>query len=308
MAVRFTKVKKQAIRAQEMTIDEAFQKFMIHNEAKNLTNSSIKYYRENYGYFIECIDANLPISQVCIEDVEAFSLYLRKHKNRKDTSINTAIRATRSFLYFCMDRGYMKRFRVTIAKADQTFKEPYTQEELQKLLKRPTSDQWTQWRTWALVSYLVSTGHRASTVINLKVKDIDLHNNRIKLTHTKNRRSNFMPMASSLRDVLKEYLALWDYEPEDYLFPNRKGQKMSVSSLQNIIRRYNVSRGVEKTGVHLFRHTFAREYVVRGGDMARLQMLLGHTTLDMTKKYIMLYSKDLETDFDKFNPLNRLIK
>ena len=308
MAVRFTKVKKQEIKQQEMSVKQAFEKFMIHNEAKNLTKSSIKYYRENYGYFIESIDEAIPISQICIEDVEAFSLYLRKYKNRKDTSVNTAIRAIRSFLYFCMERGYMKPFKVPITKANETIKEPYTQEELQKLLRKPRGDEWSQWRTWALINYLVATGHRASTVINLKVKDIDLHNNRIKLTHTKNRKNCFVPMAWALKSALEEYLGLWDYEQEDYMFPNRKGQQMSVSSLQNIIRRYNESRGVQKTGIHLFRHTFAREYVLRGGDMARLQMLLGHSTLDMTKKYIMLYGHDLETDFDKFNLLNKLMK
>jgi integrase/recombinase XerD len=64
---------------------------------------------------------------------------------------------------------------------------------------------------------------------------------------------------------------------------------------------------VTKTSLHLFRHTFAKNYVLAGGGMPQLQAILGHKTLDMTRKYINLYSKDIHQDFNRLNPLNNVL-
>lgn len=61
------------------------------------------------------------------------------------------------------------------------------------------------------------------------------------------------------------------------------------------------------TGVHLFRHYYAKNYIQNGGDCLKLQKLLGHTTLEMTKIYVELYGNDLQKDYNRFNPLDVLI-
>lgn len=74
-----------------------------------------------------------------------------------------------------------------------------------------------------------------------------------------------------------------------------------------LTRSYNRSRGVEKTSIHLFRHTFARKYLVDcGGDAFMLQKLLGHSTLAMTKHYCAIYDADISKNFDRFSPLAQL--
>ena len=72
------------------------------------------------------------------------------------------------------------------------------------------------------------------------------------------------------------------------------------------VRKCNISRGVTKTSLHLFRHTFAKNYIIAGGDSVYLQRLLGHSTLSMTNHYVRLYSTDLQKNYDKFNPLDNL--
>jgi integrase/recombinase XerD len=61
-----------------------------------------------------------------------------------------------------------------------------------------------------------------------------------------------------------------------------------------------------KKSIHLYRHTFAKLSILNGIDPLRLQKLLGHSTLDMTRKYINLFGIDLKKDIDKFNPLEQL--
>lgn len=77
--------------------------------------------------------------------------------------------------------------------------------------------------------------------------------------------------------------------------------------MRQSIARYNTRRGVQKTSIHLFRHTFARKYLIDcGGDAFTLQKLLGHSTLAMTKRYCTIYDADLTKNYDNFSPLAQM--
>lgn len=77
--------------------------------------------------------------------------------------------------------------------------------------------------------------------------------------------------------------------------------------MKNYITRYNNKRGISKTGIHLFRHYFAKTYIQNSGDCLKLQKLLGHSSLEMTKIYIGLYGNDLQKGYEKLNLLDLLV-
>ena len=84
---------------------------------------------------------------------------------------------------------------------------------------------------------------------------------------------------------------------------------LSENALRLAITRYNKSRGVKKTSLHQFRHTFARKYLVDcGGDAFMLQRLLGHSTLNMTKHYCSIFDSDISKNFDRVSPLAQMQK
>jgi len=56
----------------------------------------------------------------------------------------------------------------------------------------------------------------------------------------------------------------------------------------------------------LYRHTFAKQWILNGGYIFRLQKILGHSDLTVVKEYVHMFSNDLAIDFDKFNPLDNL--
>ena len=103
-----------------------------------------------------------------------------------------------------------------------------------------------------------------------------------------------------------EYLQIRGGEDEDYLFCNEYGGQASSRTYQQLVRRYNIKRNVNKTSCHLFRHTFAKNWIISGGDMFRLQKILGHSDLTVTKEYVNMFGQDLQMDFEKFNPLDNL--
>lgn len=73
-----------------------------------------------------------------------------------------------------------------------------------------------------------------------------------------------------------------------------------------MLKRYNNKRGVAKTSAHLFRHTFAKKWILNGGDVFRLQKILGHSDLTVVKEYVNMFGNDMAVNFDKYNPLDRM--
>jgi integrase/recombinase XerD len=68
---------------------------------------------------------------------------------------------------------------------------------------------------------------------------------------------------------------------------------------------YNKRRGVEKTGIHRYRHTFAKQWIINGGNVVSLSKLLGHSSLDITENYIHLLVSDIAEQVNEFNVLDK---
>ena len=285
-------------------LKEAQSAFYKHCRLKNLTEQTLKYYEENLSYFRSKISVKYA-DEITQEVFEAFLLQ-ELDAGKKVTSLNSRIRGLRVFFNFCTEREYMKPISVKLMKEEETIKETYTDAELRRLLKRPESNSWVEWRTWAAVNYLVATGNRASTVINIKISDVDFDEMTIRLVKVKNRRQQLIPLSPALKEILMDYLKTWEHTPDDYLFPSYEGNQLNLRSFQGSIRRYNISRGVTKTSVHLFRHTFAKNFILAGGGMVQLQALLGHSTMDMTRHYVNIYGTDLKRNFELLNPLDNI--
>ena len=124
--------------------------------------------------------------------------------------------------------------------------------------------------------------------------------------HTKNGKLQVLPLCSRMVNILREYIDVRGGANNDYLFCDAYGDMLTENGLRLAIVRYNKSRGVSKTSLHLFRHTFARKYLVDcGGDAFTLQKLLGHSTLKMTRHYCAIYDTDIVNNFDRLSPLSQ---
>lgn len=293
----------------DKTIKEAFKEFILHCRIKNLTSASQSYYEVCFGIFTDFIDGDTKVSNINKDIVNDFILYLR-NKNLADASINSQLVGTRVFLYYCMKLGYIEEFKINKVKAEKTLKETYTDAELNILLKKPnikTCD-FVEYRDWVVINTFLGTGMRAGTLCNLRIKDVDFFNEVIYYKVTKNRKQQIVPISNTLLEVIKEYVAIRNANDDDWLFCSRYGDKLTVNALTHSIKKYNNRRGVMRTGVHKFRHTFAKKWILAGGDMFRLQKVLGHSSLDMVKEYVTIFNDDLKKGFNEINPLEILQK
>ncbi len=291
-----------------ITVDEAFQNFIRKCKVRNLAETTISTYTVHYKIFEEYINGKSLVNEIKPETWENFILYIRKNRNCIDLTINSYLRSIRTFFYYMMGMGYVESFKVNMLKTTKKIKETYSDEELRILLKKPNIKKckFTEYRGWVVSNYLLATGNRISTALNVKIKDLDFENKLITLSKTKNRRAQIIPMSKALENVLSEYLLYRGGEPDDYLFCSVYGKKASVRAYETALTKYNRQRGVETVGLHRYRHTFAKNWILNGGDVFRLQKILGHSSLDIVKEYVEMFSSDLSRDFEEFNPLDNL--
>ena len=72
-----------------------------------------------------------------------------------------------------------------------------------------------------------------------------------------------------------------------------------------MLYEYNKRRGVETTGIHRYRHTFAKQWILRGGNVVSLSQLLGHSSLEITQNYIHLLVSDVAKQVEEINVLDK---
>ena len=193
-------------------------------------------------------------------------------------------------------------------KSQESIKECYTEEELQVLLKKPNIKKckFPEYRNWVMTCFLIATGVRIGSLVNIQIKDIDLQAGTVILAHTKNKRAQAVYIPASLCNIIKEHLRLRQGKAEDYLFCNEVGNFLNSRSASHALAKYNKSRGINKTSCHLYRHTMAKNYILNGGNAFMLQKMLGHSTITVSQKYANIYDKDMQQDMIKFNLFDRL--
>lgn len=285
-----------------------FTEFQEANVRRNLSPATIVSYRGTFERFYTFLGDKTRGDEIDEDTVGRFIDQLTLD-GIKASSINHYLRELRAFLYWCMGHDYVLPFKLTMQREPGTIKETYSKEEIRTLIQSPTkSAPFVEWRTWCIICWFLATGSRAESVCNVMMQDISFQEGFIKLRIVKNKNPVILPMSTELKSLLKQYVRMFreDSEDNDYLFCNIANGKLTVNALKQSIRQYNGSRGIEKYGVHAFRHTFAKNWVKNGGDVFTLQKILGHRTLEMTRRYVELFSEDITDGYSRYNPLDSM--
>lgn len=200
----------------------------------------------------------------------------------------------------------MERIPKTIARTDQI--QPFNQEQVQKLIQAARRSR-NRRRDEALIYFLGDTGLRASEVVSLKMRDIDCQNRRCNVLGKGNKRRTVYFGRDTAR-ILWQYLKEERREPDEPIFLADRGiqtgDPLTRNGLFQLIQRLGVAAGIEaiRCSPHTFRHTFAIEFLRRGGNTFTLKEILGHTSLHMTNRYVALAQADIENQQRRFSPMD----
>ncbi|MFT5875116.1 MAG: integrase/recombinase XerD [Clostridium sp.] len=299
--------KKLKIQAEDnIKFEQGFEEFIDSCKARNLRPDTIKHYNEGYKAITKFVDKDMVIKDIKNTTVNNFVRYCNEKLNINSQSLYTYTRDFKTILYFFMRMDYLQEYKIQLPKVDKTSIETYSDAELKILLKKPNLKKcsFVEYRDWTIINFLLSTAVRLNSFINIKIKDLDFENEVVYINTTKNRKPLIIPLNETILKILKDYLKIRQHKNnEEYLFCTAYNKQLNKKTINGSLVKYNRDRGVVKTGIHRYRHTFAKKFIINGGNPAILQKILGHSSLLITQNYLNILVSDLKKEINQFNIL-----
>ena len=286
---------------------ETYERFLLTKRANGVKTKTIETYSQHFHAISKHLDISQEVADMTATDLKEMVVSMQE-SGLSPNSIKSYTITLKAFLSWCNTEG-ITTLNMAKYKGEETIKETYTDDELAALLQKPNIKKCTfaEYRSWVIINFLLNCGCRAATIRNIQNRDVDLASRIIYARHTKNRKALVIPLCTQMVGILREYMRIRGGDTDEYLFCSEHGTQLTENALRCSIADYNRRRGVEKTSIHLFRHTFARKYLVDcGGNAFTLQKLLGHSTLDMTKHYCAIFDADIARNFDSVSPLAQM--
>ena len=294
-----------------------FSGFMVSQYERGNSKATLDFYRRFYkkytAYIMDCLNTTpkeLPIEHLTSGVAQSAFIHYLETLNINQQTINSYLRGFRAFGNFCEEEGYIDGFKCPIKEVEPPIKEVYSDEELHRLLRKPDISNFVEFRSYCIISLILNTAARSNTILNIKICDLELEEGYINFNTTKAHKIVRLGLERKTKRDLEEWVNYWRIgkgaSPTDYLFCNEYGEQLSRSALAKSIAKYNNSRGVEKTSIHLFRHTYAKKWITSGGDIISLARVLTHSELEMVKRYSNLYGSDVKKEIEEHSAISQL--
>ena len=303
---KLTEEQRDLIKKTQKINDEiAIKEFIKSRTLKNVRPTTIRYYEDVFHVMRRDFDKlgiNKQLIEVDEEDIKTM-IELWQHK-LKVTSINSKIRGIRPFYSFLKDKGWIKKNpieKIELLRDRSVIRETLENHEIKKISNYfKNQESFTAYRNLVIFQLLLDTGIRINECLNIRRNDID--GKRLVVVESKNLQQRIVFLSERMITTLKAYIKLiseFDLH-HDYIFINQDKGRLAQSTYQEQLREAARAVGIKKqVSPHVCRRTFAKRAVMRGMDPFTLQVLLGHSTLEVTKRYVQIYGQDLEKQAQK---------
>jgi integrase/recombinase XerC/integrase/recombinase XerD len=276
------------------------RRYFAYLYRRRLSKSTIKSYEATLFAFITFLMANgrCHIETIVRDDIGA---YVEQEQDRgmSLTTVNTRIRAIYAFLQFLADREIIhpkvlnRKIRI---KLPDTLPRAIDPEDIRCLLKVIGNR-----RDRALILTLLRSGMRIGELLNTKRIDINLAEKRIDIFEAqKNRVGRVVYISNDALTALKRWLKA-KKSTSDYIFSGHGGRPLSYEASRIVFIKYLRKAGLTHKGytLHTLRHTFASELLNAGMRLECLQQLLGHSSIEMTRRYARLTDNTRRDEYFK---------
>ncbi|WP_298139114.1 tyrosine-type recombinase/integrase [Flavobacterium sp.] len=227
-----------------------------------------------------------------------------------NNSVNRKISSLKAFYKFLLKIKKIEFSPLLKHKSLKTPKKiqiPFSEKELNNVLNCiKYSEGFEGIRDKLIIDLFYTTGIRRAELINLKLQNLDLSSNTLKVLGKRNK-ERIIPILPIISNQIKSYLSeraqIENVKDFDYLFLMLKGVKMNDSFVYRIINYYfsNVSEKVKKSP-HILRHTFATHMLNNGADLNSVKELLGHSSLASTQVYTHNSLSELKKVYGNAHP------
>ena len=310
-----------------VSLERLAQHFEAFNRSEGKSPRTVAGYSHILKYFGDYLSEqglSNRLEDLNILVVRDFVLYLQtkpkwhNHPNRTPggsltaQSVQSYVRSLRPFFSWLHRERYTQQnilATLRLPKAPIKVVEILTDEEAARILNCIDAGNCSGSRDAAMLVTFLDSGLRLSELIGLTMGDTHLDEGYVKVMG-KGAKERIVPIGTLAQKSLQRYIFHFRDEsfdrPDDNLFLTLEGKPMSGNSVKLIMARIAKKSGVERLHAHLCRHTFATNYLVNGGDIFSLQQILGHTSLEMVRRYVTLASAHVRVQHRKFSPMDKI--
>jgi site-specific recombinase XerD len=281
------------------------QHFELFNRTEGKSPKTISWYnlslRQLQRFLLET-ERPTNLGELGEDEVREFIIFLQGKNRWQDNpyvpaqqtklaaiSVQTYVRALRAFFSWLYREGYTSENRLAKLrppKAPTRVVDILTSDEISRILGCLDTDTWSG-----------------------DPEEVNMESGYLKVMG-KGGKERIVPFGASAQKALLRYLL--HFRPEPFhvsvqnIFLSIDGKPLTENTVRMIFRRIAGKSGVKRLHPHLCRHTFATNYLINGGDVFSLQQILGHTTLEMVRRYVTIASAHVTVQHRKFSPMDRM--
>lgn len=316
-------------RKKTLKIKDAVQGYMLRCQSKRLSRKTMTWYEQKLVCFCKYMEEQqkeTDISAVTLWHLRAFivavqggnagavTLHPRKNENVADLTIKGYVQVLKGFFNWCVQEEppllkHNPAIKLENPKVSKYIIPTFDDTQVDALLAACDLKTPLGYRDFTIMLLLYDTGIRLSELCGLELSHIHKGYIRVFGKGDKEREVGLHPeTAKHIWKYVHRFRASYN-ENETRVFLNRYGKPLTVSGIGQAVADIGKRAGI--TGVrvspHTFRHTYARVYLVNGGDVYKLSRSLGHSEIATTEEYLKDFqSRDARKDHDDFSPVARL--
>lgn len=288
------------------------QDFLLDRQARNLSPRTVSYYARSLAVWRDFL-----LSQKITTTESITPAHVRRYlvdladKGHSPGGIVTLYTAVRVFLRWYADEyaptGWNPLAKIKAPKRPKERLQPLALADFQLLVDSCARRSFTGDRDRALLLLTLDTGVRHQELTDLRVGDVDLHTGQVIVRSGKGRKGRAVFIgAKTRRAMLAYYRHRESLDDDTALWVKRSGDALTKWGIRMIVRRAADRAGIDAPGMHEFRRAFAINSLRNGMDVATLQRLLGHSSIETVNRYLALVEDDLRAASGKYGVVDNL--
>ncbi len=276
----------------------------IHGYNRTLADFFVYLYKQDKSYCIE---------NVTTENILEYLASLRRRIS--PVSVRDYYRVLRVFFRYLYSSRYITVNPIAVIKQPKVSKKiipSFTNKEIQRILDCYDKNTFLGFRNYVIMVTFFSTGIRKTELQRLKMSDVILDADYI-VINGKGSKQRHIPISPVFKRIIEKYLKKRKEHLREQqalechsFFITSKGTALGTGALDRLF--YNLKETLKgsttRVSAHTWRHTFAKTFLLNGGDIFTLQRLLGHEDVTTTRVYIDLNASELKVQNDRYNPLD----
>lgn len=291
-----------------MTLETAFNAFKIEQQIRGNSTETLKYYCYCVNPLIKQLGGDSPVEGLNLKQLKLYTVKLQS-SGITSNSVKSYVKGLKAFLSWLYSEQYINEnlgHELKLPKAKRKVIDVLTDGEIKRLFSCFDTKTFLGIRNYCMCALMVDSGLRKSELIRLKTTDLHIAEGYI-LVNGKGNKQRIVPIGLNTQKYLIRYLAYrTSLSRVEQLFITQQNTPITACVIERLFKKLKKDCLTPRLHPHLLRHTFATRYLENGGNMYTLQQILGHSSLEMVKKYVHLTSQKNVVYFSSFSPLDNI--